>query len=253
MKRFPHLLTGALLLLLALAAIPARAAETAAPAATSQTLAIKITIDCSAAPELLPMMEKMKADCEKWFPIIVKKLEADTPKLRREAAFQMVNDNKGVAATMGGRVVFHADFYRKNPKDIGSAVHEMVHIIQGYRSRRNPGWLVEGLADAVRWWWYEPAANRRPIDFTRRKYTDSYQVTGAFLAWVEAKKDPKILVKLNTAMREGTYDPAIFVKNTGKDLDGLWAEFVAAQPVPKARKAKAAATQTATATTEKKQ
>lgn len=230
MKTTQHVLAGAMLLLLTLAPAPAPAAE----AATSQTMAIKITFDASAAPELAPMMEQMKADCEKWYPIIVKKLGADNPRLRHEADFKIVNDDRGVAATMGGHVVFHAGYYRKHQDDIGSAVHEMVHIIQGYRSRRNPGWLVEGLADAVRWWWYEPAAKRRPINFANHKYTDSYQVTGAFLAWIEKNKDPKILPTLNTAMREGTYAPEIFVKRTGKDLDALWAEFVAAQ-TPKAK------------------
>lgn len=242
MKTIPHLLGGALLLLLALAPTPAPAAEAAA---TSPTLAIKITLDTSEVPELAPMMEKMKADCEKWYPIIVKKLEAETPQLRREATFKILKEGRGVADTSrGGRVRFYSGYYRTHQDDLGSAVHEMVHVIQGYRGRNNPGWLVEGLADAVRWWWYEPAAKRRPINFTEHKYTDSYQVTGAFLAWIEKTKAPKILVVLNTAMREGTYTPEIFAKQTGKDLDALWTEFVAAQPVPKTKtgkKAKSAA------------
>lgn len=238
MKTTPHVLAGAMLLLLTLVPTLVPTLAPAAEAATSQTLAIKIALDASEAPDLAPMMEKMKADCEKWYPIIVKKLEAENPRLRHEADFKLVNDDRGVAATLGGHVVFHAGYYRKHPDDIGSAVHEMVHIIQGYRSRRNPGWLVEGLADAVRWWWYEPAAKRRPIDFSRHKYTDSYQVTGAFLAWIEKNKDPKILAILNTAMREGNYAPEIFVKRTGKDLDALWAEFVAAQAPQKQMTAK---------------
>ena len=50
---------------------------------------------------------------------------------------------------------------------IGSVVHELVHVVQEYgRARRenpeatrSPGWLVEGLADYIRWFLYEPQSH----------------------------------------------------------------------------------------------
>ncbi len=42
-------------------------------------------------------------------------------------------------------------------------VHETVHCVQRYRGRGNPGWLVEGVADYVRFFKYEP---KKPAPLT---------------------------------------------------------------------------------------
>jgi hypothetical protein len=94
---------------------------------------------------------------------------------------------------------------------------------------------VEGVADAVRWWHWEAVAKRPRIEAAKHKYTDSYQVTGSFLAWVEEKKDAKILARLNTAMRNNAYQPELFAQWTGMDLDGLWDEYKTSQGVPAAQ------------------
>lgn len=228
------------------AATPRPASATAAPAAAAaKPLAIAITLDAKEVPEMEPMLQKMKADCEKMYPVFVKALNADTPALSHKASFTIHKEGRGVAGTSGDVVVFDAPYYRTHPNDIGSAVHEMVHVIQGYPSNGgNPGWLVEGVADYLRWWVYEavdkrPAANR--INPARHKYTDSYQVTGGFLAWiVEKKQATKLIATLNTAMREAKYRPEIFKEQTGKDLDGLWEEYKT-DMAPKVQPAAAAA------------
>ena len=50
-------------------------------------------------------------------------------------------------------------YFKANPDDIGAMVHETVHCVQLYRGRGNPGWLVEGVADYVRFFKYEPGKN----------------------------------------------------------------------------------------------
>ena len=37
-------------------------------------------------------------------------------------------------------------------------VHETVHCVQQYRTRNNAHWLVEGIADYIRFFKYEPSS-----------------------------------------------------------------------------------------------
>jgi len=54
-----------------------------------------------------------------------------------------------------------------------------------YRGRGNPGWLVEGIADYIRWFKSEPESQRPRPNPAKAKYTDSYRTTAAFLNYVE--------------------------------------------------------------------
>jgi hypothetical protein len=98
-------------------------------------------------------------------------------------------------------------------------------VVQSYHSRSNPGWLVEGIADYVRFWVFEPQTPKRRLNPDRIKYTDSYQTTAAFLAWAVQKYDKDLVTKLNAACRKGQYKPDLWKEYTGKDLDALWEEF----------------------------
>jgi hypothetical protein len=112
----------------------------------------------------------------------------------------------------------------------GAVVHEMVHIVQQYRrgrgENRNPGWMVEGLADYIRWFLYEPEDKRPRPNPARAKYTDSYRTTGAFLNYLVEKHDKEIIKKFNAAMREGNYSADLWKDFTGKTVDELWEEYV---------------------------
>ena len=39
-------------------------------------------------------------------------------------------------------------------------IHETTHVVQHYRGRGNPGWLVEGVADYFRFFIFEPGQGR---------------------------------------------------------------------------------------------
>jgi hypothetical protein len=139
---------------------------------------------------------------------------------------------KGVAYTAGTRVVCAADWFGKNLQGeaAGAVVHEMVHVVQQYGrakgGNRNPGWLVEGMADYVRWFKYEPPSHRPRPNPERAKYTDSYRTTAAFLDYLAENVDKDLAKKLNAAMREGKYSPELWKTYTGKTVDELWEDFV---------------------------
>ena len=59
-------------------------------------------------------------------------------------------------------------------------------------------------------------------ELKKRKY--GYQPAAGLLNWLEARK-PGLVVKLNAAMREGTYTPELFNELAGGDPDELWEQF----------------------------
>ena len=130
----------------------------------------------------------------------------------------------GVAAASGTHITGSVKFFKDHPDDVGAMVHETAHVVQRYRSPNNPGWLVEGVADYVRYVKFEPDKPRR-IDPDRARYNGSYGVTAAFLAYVTKTYDAQLVLKLNQAMREGKYTEAIFERLTGKTVQILDEEW----------------------------
>lgn len=103
-------------------------------------------------------------------------------------------------------------------------VHETVHCVQLYRARNNPGWLVEGVADYLRFFKYE-ATKPKPLAPERAKYDGSYRTTAAFLAFLTDKYDPHIVGKLNATMRDGKYKDEVWKELTGKPVEELGREW----------------------------
>ena len=187
-----------------------------------------ITIECE-VPELQEWADSLRPIVEKWYPIIVQTLPSEGYAAPRKFTISIRN-SQGVAYTAGTRIVCAAQYFKNHQDDRGAVVHELVHVVQQYRSRRNPGWLVEGMADYIRWFKYEPTNKRPRPNPARAKYTDSYRVTSAFLEWLAANKDHEIAVKFNAAMRQGKYSQDLWEEYTGKTVDELWAEYVQTLP-----------------------
>jgi hypothetical protein len=80
---------------------------------------------------------------------------------------------------------------------------------------------VEGIADYVRWYKYEPENKRTKPDPARATARDSYRTTGAFLFWASNKYDANLVPKLNAAFGSNTYKESLFKDYTGKTLDEL--------------------------------
>jgi hypothetical protein len=185
---------------------------------------IAVKIDTRETPELADWAAKAKTLVEEWHPKIAARLASDGYTPPGEVTIVFKKDMRGVAATSGQKISVSAKWVTEHPDDFGMIIHEYVHVVQSY-PKYDPVWLVEGIADYIRYHVMEPA-NAPRFDARRQRYTDGYGVTAAFLAWGEKKYDKDLVSKLNVALREKKYKEEMWKESTGKTLDELWKEFV---------------------------
>lgn len=185
---------------------------------------VEFVVDTSDAPEMKEWIDNAAAACQRAYPMINEELKADGYKAPRLITMTLKNDYQGVAEVSENRIVGSVQFFKDHPDDIGAMIHETVHVVQSYRGRRNPGWLVEGVADYVRFFKYEPG-NLGTIDVQRAHYNGSYRVSAAFLAFIVERYDKEIVRKLNQLMRAGEYCDEAFKELTGKNVDELDEEW----------------------------
>lgn len=194
------------------------------------------TIDATVAPDLMEWAEtELQPVVQEWYPKIVAMLPSDGFAAPTNLTLRFRNDMRGTPASAGGsRINLNSGWFRRELKREarGSVVHEMVHVVQSYgRARRTnpdatrtPGWLVEGLADYIRWFLYEPETKGAEIterNLARAKYDASYRITGNFLNWVAQNHDRYIVPKLNAVAREGKYAEQVWEDWTGQTLQEL--------------------------------
>lgn len=197
----------------------------------------RYTVETTETPDLTDWAHKdLMPVVEKWYPKIVEMLPSEGFTAPRTFSINFTNEYKGVAATMGNRVVCAPPWFRQQLKGeaIGAVVHELVHVVQQYgRARRAggqrpPGWLVEGLCDYIRFYLFEPekkGAEIRPRNVANARYDGSYRVTANFLNFVITKYDKDLIKELNAAMREGRYTPDFWKTRTGKPVEELAEEW----------------------------
>lgn len=185
---------------------------------------VEISVDVSDAPEMREWAEAAARTCERWYDRINELLKSDG--YRPAHSIQMtLKKGLNVPAMAGGRrITGSVKWFQDHPDDVGAMIHETTHIVQRYRSRNNPGWLVEGVADYVRFFHYEPDNIGRFNPRTAR-HDASYRVSARFLAHLVDKYDNDLVIKLNKAMREGTYSEDLFKELTGKPLQELGEEW----------------------------
>jgi hypothetical protein len=179
-------------------------------------------------PAMTDWVMKAARICEREYDMICDELPSDGFKPRTEFTMDLTNDYRGVAATGGGSVTGSVNYFKQHKDDFGAMVHETVHVAQLYRrgGNRNPGWLVEGVADYVRFFKYEPGKIGR-IQPDRWKYDGAYRQTAHFLNYVAEKYDKDIVKKLNAAMRTGEYKPELWQLYTKKKVEELGDEWKA--------------------------
>lgn len=165
--------------------------------------------------------------CEEWFPVICRFLATEKWTPPETVTLTLKKDLNAPGVTSGNTIQFSVKWITEHPDDFGMVIHELTHVVQAYpNSRSNPGWLVEGIADYIRYWKYEPEIPRHRLDPQKSHYTQGYGTTGAFLAWLVRKHDRRIVLRLDAALRTQTYKPELFRELTGRDLDELWADFI---------------------------
>jgi hypothetical protein len=185
---------------------------------------IEFALDVADAPEMKEWAEKTIRVCERQYPMLCDELTSEGFKPPTQIRMTLKSDYKGVAAAGGGRITGSVAYFKSHPDDIGAMVHETAHCVQSYRGRGLPGWLVEGIADYVRFWKYEPGKAGR-LQPERAKYDASYRTTAAFLAFVTERYDAKAVNKLNAVLRENKYDVGIWKTLTGKSVEELNQEW----------------------------
>jgi hypothetical protein len=197
------------------------------------------TLDVSQAPELKEWAEtKLKPAVDQWYPIWVDCLASDGFTAPKKFSIT-IKPMDGVAGTSDTDVEVSEGWIKgqiKKPEwneAVGSVMHELVHVVQQYRARGNPGWMVEGVADYLRWFKFEPAAHHPKLSArraARAKYSDSYQTTAGFLEYVAKNHDHEFVVKMNAAMRQGRYTPDLWAEFTGLTVQDLWSEYIHSLP-----------------------
>ena len=193
-----------------------------------------ITINTEQAPGLRDWAEhKLGPVLAQWYPKIVALLSSpgyDAP-THYTVTLRPV---RGVAYTAGTRVVGNSTWFADelHREALGALVHESVHVVQQYHRAHAPGWLVEGIADYVRWFLYEPRSHGADIVWMRHlrkgfspRYNASYRVTANFLNWVTEHYDHRLVPQLNAAIREHKYQEAVWKDYTGKSVEDLGAEW----------------------------
>jgi hypothetical protein len=197
-----------------------------APAILTFKHPIEFILDVSDAPELKAWGEKACRTCERNYDMICDELKSDGFTPRTVIHMTLKKDYKGVAAAGGGRITGSVSYFKSHSDDLGAMVHETAHCVQAYRGGRNPGWLVEGIADYIRFYRYEPGKLRK-LKPEQAKYDGSYQTTARFLDFVSTKYDKELVRKLNAAMREGKYQDTLWKDITGKTVVELGQEWKA--------------------------
>jgi hypothetical protein len=195
----------------------------------------EITVDTHETPDLTGWAHTRLAPVvQEWYPRIAKLLPGDGFQAPRRVTIVFRANMRGVAATGGTRVECAASWFRSNLRGEarGSIVHELVHVVQHYGARRArgsspaPGWLVEGIADYVRWFLYEPQSHGAVVrKGGRSRYDEGYRVSANFLDWATVKYDKDLVPALNAALREGSYREDLWQQRTGHTLAELGDEW----------------------------
>jgi len=173
---------------------------------------------------------KLKKRLIETFFIVYPKLAKEyNPNTLKAVTFFVDTAYKGVAATSNGKVTYSSIWMVKHPEDIDVVTHEVMHIVQDYGRSVGPGWLTEGIADFARSKFGIDNAGAKwalPELKPEHTYKNSYRITARFFTWIEKKVKPGTIKAVDASLRDHNYTPDIWAKLTGKDLDGLWADYV---------------------------
>ncbi len=193
---------------------------------------VEFVLDVSDAPDMKEWGEQCIKICERQYAMINDELPSEGFKPAHLVKMALKTSYRGVAETGGANIKGSVKYFKARPKDFGAMVHETVHVVQDYGGARrkggapNPGWLVEGIADYIRFFKYEPG-KAGPMNADRSHYNGSYRVTATFLNYLTEKYDKDLVKKLNAAMRDGKYKEhdQLFKDYTGKTVEELDTEW----------------------------
>ncbi|QEL16699.1 secretory protein [Limnoglobus roseus] len=181
---------------------------------------VEFSLDVTAAPGMREWGEQAIKICETQYPMICSELASKEFKPATQIRFVLKNDPNGLASSEGGIITGSFQYFRAHPNDFGVVVHEAVHCVQNYRNKKLHGWLVEGIADYIRFWKYE-SQNAVDLSPEKARYDAGYKTTASFLAYVAKNYNPTLVMDLNTHLRMNTYSPDVWKRLTGKSVEEL--------------------------------
>jgi hypothetical protein len=194
-------------------------------------LKVKIEGAELAPPGFADAAEKTLKD---WYPRVRHILGVDyaTP----EEITLRFRDFDGVAHTKGAVIEASTKFFAKHPDDVGAILHELVHVIQAYPPG-SPGWLVEGVADYVRYYYYEPVKGAAFRAKPGQSYKGGYNPAAALLASAQVGKPKTIIAELNRRGHAGRLTEEAFKEITGQTPDEVWGRVPGSKAPPVAKPA----------------
>lgn len=201
-----------------------RRREESPPPSTQADDPLIINVDVSDAPEMEDWAIGARRYLRHWYPLIAERLASDHFTPPKTVTLRFREKMRGIAATGGTTINIAAHYVKANPDDLGMVAHEATHVIQHY-PKYDPVWLVEGIADYVRYYIVEPGTPRAHFDINKSSYKNGYQPAAGLLDYVQRTYGNNAIVRINAALREDTYKDDLFKELTGKDLDQLWQDF----------------------------
>lgn len=188
-------------------------------------------VDASDAPQYVEWVKKdLSPVITEWYPRLVAMLPGKDYQAPTTVTLTFKNDvQKGIPAyATGSRITMNAPWFENQltREAKGCVIHELVHVVQNYwlaprlnpDPKRTPSWITEGIADYIRWFLYEPeskGALYSPSQIQRMKHDGSYRTSANFINWVVTTHSKDIVGLINTAARNGRYDPSLWKKHTG--------------------------------------
>jgi|GEM_PF-1974798 len=171
--------------------------------------------------DLVPkgLVAAAESTLQAWYPRIrgILGVKYDTP---TDVTLRF-KDFDGVAHTSGGVIEASTRYFAKHPDDVGALVHELAHVIQAYPNGA-PGWLVEGIADYVRYYYFEPVKGAEFKPRPGQDYHAGYNPAAALLAKVQVGRTQGIVSELNRRGHAGKLTEQAFKEVSGITPDEAW-------------------------------
>ncbi len=179
--------------------------------------------------ELAPagFIAKCEPTLKAWYPRIRHILGVDYDTTAKVTL--RFKDMPGVAHASGNVIEASSTYFKGHPDDVGALVHELVHVIQAY-PQGSPGWLVEGIADYVRYFYYEPARGHTFKPSPLHSYRTGYDPAAALLAKVQIGKTTNLIAELNRRGHAGKLTEQAFAEVIGITPEQAWQQVLGTKP-----------------------
>lgn len=177
--------------------------------------------------ELSAWAERTRLDLAANYPPIYDQMLS--PSAKPAESIELVfyrKDDGSIAYAEGGRININCAYVEQHYDDIGMPIHELVHIVQSYSGGDCPGWLTEGIADWIRYFWYEKKTLADYKGQDPGNYDSAYGQTARFLEWLRENRNPDIVPVLNARLREQQYNQQCFSELCGAKVEDLWNDYL---------------------------